>query len=369
MHRDADRARLVGDRAGDRLADPPGGVGRELVAAPPLELVDGLHQADVAFLDQVEEQESAVRVLLRDRDHEPQVRLDQLALGAVRAHRRLGQLVERAAHVVARHAHVGLALLDLAREALELRTRGADAVGAVAEAQEGGLARAALARGEHRLRRGTRRAACRRAASRAIACASRRSNSRASLRSRSVISSIRDSAKPVSRRTPTAGRSSSWISARRRCAGGVAGARVVDRAQPLRHLVVDAAQLRHRALQGSLALVDRQRAGRGLLVVEAVEQVLDREVALAMLVAEAQHLGEAERRREDGADLVLDAGLDALRDRDLALAREQRHLAHLAQVHAHGVVADAGVFVARRRRRAGERAWRPRPRCRCPRRA
>ncbi len=37
------------DRAGDGLADPPGGVGGELVAAPILELVHRLHQADIAF--------------------------------------------------------------------------------------------------------------------------------------------------------------------------------------------------------------------------------------------------------------------------------------------------------------------------------
>ena len=85
VHGDADRAGLVGDRARDRLADPPGGVGRELVAALVLELVDGLHQADVAFLDQVEELQPAVRVLLRDRDDQPQVRLDELALGLMRA--------------------------------------------------------------------------------------------------------------------------------------------------------------------------------------------------------------------------------------------------------------------------------------------
>src|SRR3546814_19484316 len=40
VHRDADGPRLVGDRAGDRLPDPPGGIGRELVAAAVLELVD-----------------------------------------------------------------------------------------------------------------------------------------------------------------------------------------------------------------------------------------------------------------------------------------------------------------------------------------
>src|SRR5581483_2683426 len=41
VHGNADRARLIGDRARDRLANPPGGVGRELVAALILELVDG----------------------------------------------------------------------------------------------------------------------------------------------------------------------------------------------------------------------------------------------------------------------------------------------------------------------------------------
>src|SRR5262245_4754401 len=81
VHGDADGARLVGDRAGDRLADPPGRVRRELVAAAVLELVDGLHQADVAFLDQIEELKPPVRVLLRDRDDQPEIGLDHLLLG------------------------------------------------------------------------------------------------------------------------------------------------------------------------------------------------------------------------------------------------------------------------------------------------
>src|SRR5688572_4888136 len=84
VHRDTDGARLVGDRARDGLPDPPGRVGRELVATAVLELVDRLHQADVALLDQVQELQSAVRVLLGDRDHETKVRLDHLLLGATR---------------------------------------------------------------------------------------------------------------------------------------------------------------------------------------------------------------------------------------------------------------------------------------------
>src|SRR3989338_3948190 len=82
MHRDTDGPRLVGNGASDRLANPPGGVSRELVAATVFELVHRLHQADVAFLDQVEELQAAVGVLLGDGDHQTQVRFDHLFLRA-----------------------------------------------------------------------------------------------------------------------------------------------------------------------------------------------------------------------------------------------------------------------------------------------
>ena len=52
---EADGAAGVGDAAGDGLADPPGGVGGELEALAPVELLDGVHQAEVALLDQVEQ--------------------------------------------------------------------------------------------------------------------------------------------------------------------------------------------------------------------------------------------------------------------------------------------------------------------------
>src|SRR5258707_1221608 len=60
VNRDANRAALVGDRARDRLAHPPRSVGRELVAALVVELVDCAHETDVALLDQVEQLEAAV---------------------------------------------------------------------------------------------------------------------------------------------------------------------------------------------------------------------------------------------------------------------------------------------------------------------
>jgi hypothetical protein len=85
VHRDPDRPRLIGDRAGDRLPDPPGRVRRELVAAGVVELLDRPDQPQVPLLDQVEEDQAAPDVALRDRHHQPQIGLDQplLAAGAV----------------------------------------------------------------------------------------------------------------------------------------------------------------------------------------------------------------------------------------------------------------------------------------------
>src|ERR1700722_18365636 len=73
------RAPVIGDRAVDRLPDPPHRIGRELVAAPVLELVHRAHHADVALLDQVDQLEAVILVLLGDAHHEPQVRLHELA--------------------------------------------------------------------------------------------------------------------------------------------------------------------------------------------------------------------------------------------------------------------------------------------------
>src|SRR5437764_951708 len=82
VHRDADRARLVGNRAGDRLTDPPCRIGREFIAAAIFEFIDRFHQADIAFLDQIEELQAAVGVFLGDRDDEPEVGLDHLLFRA-----------------------------------------------------------------------------------------------------------------------------------------------------------------------------------------------------------------------------------------------------------------------------------------------
>src|SRR5262245_4367565 len=66
VYGDADGAGLVGDRPGNRLADPPGRVRREFVTAPIFELIDSFHQPDIAFLDQVQELQTTIRIFLRD---------------------------------------------------------------------------------------------------------------------------------------------------------------------------------------------------------------------------------------------------------------------------------------------------------------
>src|SRR5690606_12436929 len=114
VDRDADRARLVGNRAGDRLPDPPRGIRRELVAAPVFELVDGLHQADVAFLNQVEELQAAVRGLLGDRHHQAQVRLVQFLLRLLGLRFAFQNRVERAREFLDRLAQLQGHRLDLA---------------------------------------------------------------------------------------------------------------------------------------------------------------------------------------------------------------------------------------------------------------
>ena len=79
VHRDADGAGLVGDGPGDRLADPPRGVGGELEALGVVELLHRPHEAEVALLDEVEEQHPPPDVALGDGHDEAQVGLDQLA--------------------------------------------------------------------------------------------------------------------------------------------------------------------------------------------------------------------------------------------------------------------------------------------------
>ena len=77
VHGEAYDAGLLRDAARDRLAHPPRGVRRELVALGVVELLDRADQAGVALLDQVEHRHLRAAVLAGDGHHEPEVGLDE----------------------------------------------------------------------------------------------------------------------------------------------------------------------------------------------------------------------------------------------------------------------------------------------------
>ena len=73
-----------------------------------------------------------------------------------------------------------------------------------------------------------------------------------------------------------------------------------------------------------------------------VDDVAQEHLPLVELVAPDDDGLEGERALAQAGDHGLAAGLDALGNGDLALAREQLHRAHLAQIHADGIVRALG---------------------------
>ena len=114
VHRDANRTRLISNCTSNRLPNPPRGIGGKFVAAAVFEFVDGFHQADVAFLNQVEELQAAVGVFFRDRNHETEVGLDQLALGLLRIHVALDDFALRALDLLEQQAGFDFKLFNFA---------------------------------------------------------------------------------------------------------------------------------------------------------------------------------------------------------------------------------------------------------------
>ena len=84
VHRDADRARLIGNRAGDGLTNPPRRIGREFEALCIVELFNRLDQAEVALLNQIEEEHAAADIALGDGDDQTQIRLGELLFRRLR---------------------------------------------------------------------------------------------------------------------------------------------------------------------------------------------------------------------------------------------------------------------------------------------
>ena len=79
----------------------------------------------------------------------------------------------------------------------------------------------------------------------------------------------------------------------------------------------------------------------GQFFVVELDDFLDRPGAVAQILADLQKLLQDQRRTRDGFQHEQLPALDPLRDRHFAFARQQRNGAHLAQVHANGVV---GLF-------------------------
>src|SRR6266702_8682562 len=355
VDRDADGPGLVGDGARDGLPDPPGGVRRELVAALVLELVDRLHEADVALLDEVQELQAAVGVLLRDRHHQAQVRLLQhghdLADGgadhAIEVLQLIGRepellqellllalvgagVAEHALQLLDRHVDAPLAVDELALrllhpldEALQLRD---DAVDLLLVELDGlqildhlhldgldvGLELLALHLGH--LLRGERLLDL----------------DHVLLELADAIDVLEDVLDLLLLVARELGRRRLGPLDERHHHHRPLGA--LDRSRPGRlHL-------------GFLDLVDLLRRG---LVAGVLDDLADADLALLQPLSEIQDLLDGDGRGEHrGEDLLL-ALLDALRDLDLALAGEQGDRPHLAQVHAHRVVglAVAGVLL------------------------
>ena len=76
----------------------------------------------------------------------------------------------------------------------------------------------------------------------------------------------------------------------------------------------------------------------GQLFIVELHDLLDRAHALAQIVADGDQFLDDDRRARDGLHHHQLPALDALGDGDFAFARQQRHRAHLAQVHADGIV-------------------------------
>src|ERR1700722_17394522 len=120
VHRDANRTRLIRNGTGNRLPNPPRGVRGKLVATAVFELVHGFHQADIAFLNQVEELQAAVGVFLGDGNHQAEVGLYQLTLSLLRVNVALDDLALGALELLKRHAGFQFQLFHFAANGARL---------------------------------------------------------------------------------------------------------------------------------------------------------------------------------------------------------------------------------------------------------
>ena len=325
VHGNADGSGLIGDGAGDGLPDPPRGVRGELVAAAVLELLDRLHQADVPFLDQVEELQPAVGVLFGDGDHEAEVGHDQLLLGLIGFLFALADFLDGLAQLLVRGAVEGLQLAELLLVLLQ-----AAAVEVAARlvflALEGGFVLA-----DHRRRQRQLVVDVLQLVDHAVARLRREVDLPQLVRQLELQTLDR----PV-RGLERALRELLRI--------GQLHLRVLDPLVRLGHLLEDGHDVGDLVGGGGghlrLAVVVIGGGDDAAVVVGhgQVDHLLDDALVLLRRLVDLQDLFQDDAVLGEGlVDLAL-ALLDALGDVHFALAVEQLDRAHLAQVHAHGIV-------------------------------
>jgi hypothetical protein len=76
MYWDSDGFTLVGQRALDRLFDPPRGISAQLRLFRWIETLDCLGQSDVSLGNQIKQRQTQIGVIVGDGDNEPQIRID-----------------------------------------------------------------------------------------------------------------------------------------------------------------------------------------------------------------------------------------------------------------------------------------------------
>src|SRR5258707_2635743 len=308
VHRNTNGARLVGNRAGDGLSNPPRRIRRKLVSAAPLELVHGFHQADIAFLNQVEELQSAVGIFLGDRNDQSEVGFDQFFFSLL-----------------------GFRFAAMDERQRTLQFGQPDFAGFLDIFQLGAARAQFLARFRRDVAFGHVRAAL-------------QASGFAFQRLQPLDGAAHFVDQPLFLK---------WIEIDVANGDGDFHARprhVPLRAdvRPLLHLrsFIEFLGLLQRALVQFRDLVDVLERLLGLvgdfffgqLFIVKLHDLFDGPHAFAQIVADGNQLLDDDRRARDRLHHNQLPALDALGDGDFALARQQRHGAHLAQVHAHGVV-------------------------------
>ena len=118
MDRNTNGTCLVSNRTGDCLPDPPCCVCAEFIASAIFKFINRLHQADIAFLDEVKELKAAVGVFFGDGNHEAQIGFNHFLFGDTRFTFALLHHVHDAAEFAKRHAGIGGDVRYLAADTL-----------------------------------------------------------------------------------------------------------------------------------------------------------------------------------------------------------------------------------------------------------